>query len=251
MTDSDSLTSGFPYHHRLQDFGILPDQWYQFSNQVVNAAKLTRSEDYAAWGTGIASGAVASPFLLVFGPVVGYYAGKSVHKKTVTKKVKEKLAQDGDLRRVLHQWNDGIFKDRGMQAWLQPPTESGEVVVDTTPGMNQRDMIKVAKKQAKRFTIIIMPYDSRNMSPNQWSTQASPISPQDSAQDSGVQNTPSGHPKAYPAKYYLTGELKTQPVMPPGVLPVNNRGQVQELSASSSKFPAAFELDAAQAPQAR
>lgn len=69
-TDNDSLTSGFPYQHRLQDFGILPDQWYAFTNEVITAAKLTLSEDYAAWGTGIAAGTAASPFLLVFGPVV-------------------------------------------------------------------------------------------------------------------------------------------------------------------------------------
>jgi len=39
-TDTSSLSSGFPYSQRLVELGISPDQWLQFSNQVVSAAKL-------------------------------------------------------------------------------------------------------------------------------------------------------------------------------------------------------------------
>ncbi len=90
-----------------------------------------------------------SPFLLVFAPVVRYYAGKSVHKKTVIKKVKEKLAQNTELRLVLLRWNEGVFRERGMQAWLEPPSETGEVLIDVQPGVKQKDIEKMAKKQAR------------------------------------------------------------------------------------------------------
>jgi hypothetical protein len=130
---------------------------------VVSAAKLTFSEDVKAWTAGVGTGAASSAFLLVLGPVVGYYTGKSVHKKTVVKKVKEKLSQPGELRNVLQQWNDGIFKERGLQAWLEPPTENTtEILVDVPPGTSQRDLEMIAKRQARRFRLIIMPYHPIN-----------------------------------------------------------------------------------------
>ena len=43
-----------------------------------------------------------------------YRQGKAVHKKTVVKEVKEKLAQDGDLRNVLRRWNESSFREKGI-----------------------------------------------------------------------------------------------------------------------------------------
>jgi hypothetical protein len=191
-TDNDSLSSGFPYNPRLSSLRITPDQWQQFSTEVVNAAKLTFSEDVKAWGAGVGTGVGSSAFLLVFGPVVGYYTGKSVHKKTVIKKVKEKLSQPGELRNVFRQWNDGVFKERGLQAWLEPPTENmAEILVEVPPGASQKDVEQIAKRQARRFRVVIMPYDPGNpalgshQSPNSpasssqggWTTNQSPTSP--------------------------------------------------------------------------
>lgn len=145
------MTSGFPYQQRLHDVGLTPDQWARFTSEVISAAKLTFSEDAAAWATGVGAGTLSSPFTLFFAPVVGYYSGKSVHKKTVVKKVKEKLAGDTELTLVFRRWNDGLFRDRGIQAWLEPPNESGEIIVEAVPGMKQKDAEKMAKKQAKRY----------------------------------------------------------------------------------------------------
>lgn len=68
-----------------------PRQWLNFTNEIVEGAKLTASEDAAAWSAGTSVGAVSSTFLLVFGPPIGYYVGKAVHKKTVVNKVKERM----------------------------------------------------------------------------------------------------------------------------------------------------------------
>ncbi len=57
--------------------------------------------------------------------MVGCYTGKSVHKQTVLKKVKEKLAPDGELRNVFRRWNEGAFWERCVQVWLEAPTEEG------------------------------------------------------------------------------------------------------------------------------
>ena len=87
-TNNDSLSSGFPYSERLLGLGIPPPQWHDFTVEVANAAKLTKTEDMKAWITGVGTGAASSAFLLVFGPPIGYYIGKSIHKKTVVKKVR-------------------------------------------------------------------------------------------------------------------------------------------------------------------
>jgi hypothetical protein len=175
-TDTDSLSSGFPYTQRLSQLRITRDQWHQFSLEAVNAAKLTFREDAAAWATGVGTGAASSAFLLVFGPAVGYYTGKAVHKKTVIKKVKEKLAQDGELRNVLRSWNEGSFLERGVQVWLEAPSE--EAAVDVQPGMSRKDVEKEAKRLARRFRIVVQPYDPRSapLGQGSWGSGQSPVS---------------------------------------------------------------------------
>jgi hypothetical protein len=176
-TDSDSLSSGFPYGPRLAQLRITREQWQQLSLEVVNTAKLSFSEDAAAWATGVGTGAASSAFLLVFGPAVGYYTGKAVHKRTVVKKVKEKLAQDGDLRNVLRRWNEGSFREKGTQVWMEAPSE--QVAVDVQPGVSSRDVEREAKKLARRFRIVVQPFDPRNAPLGQtgWESGQSPVSP--------------------------------------------------------------------------
>jgi hypothetical protein len=205
-TGSDSLSSGFPYNQRLSQLRVTHDQWHQFSLEVVNAAKLSFSEDAAAWATGVGTGAASSAFLLVFGPVVGYYTGKSVHKKTVVKKVKEKLAQDGELRNVLRRWNEGAFRERGVQVWMEAPTE--EVVLNVQPGMSQADIQKEAQKLAKRFRIVVLPYDPRNAPVGQNMSPVSPLNSQYGLWGSGqspVQTAPAQGwgPNQAPMKPYM------------------------------------------------
>jgi hypothetical protein len=158
-TDTDSLSSGFPFTPRLSQLRITRDQWHQFSLEVVNAAKLTFSEDAAAWAAGVGTGVGSSAFLLVFGPVVGYYTGKSIHKKTVAKKVKEKLAQDGELRNVIRRWNEGSFRERGVQVWMEAPSET-----------------------VGRFRIVVSPWDPRSAPLSRQEVQMSPVSPSSGSQ---------------------------------------------------------------------
>jgi hypothetical protein len=142
---------------------VTPDQWLQFTTEVVKAAKLTFVEDAAAWTTGVTTGTLSSPILLVFAPVVGYYAGKSVHKKTTIKKVRDKLAVEGPLRNILKQWNEGVFMERGIQLWLEPPNVgTAEVIIDVPANSTPQQIAKAAKKQAKRFRFVCMPFDPRN-----------------------------------------------------------------------------------------
>jgi hypothetical protein len=129
----------------------------------VNAAKLSVTEDFAAWTTGVTTGTLSSGLILVFGPVAGYYAGRAVHRKTVIKTVKARLDRDGDIRSVLRRWNEQKFSPRGFQAWLELPVESSEIKLETTPKSEEKPKKqrkaekKIATKIAKRFRIAIIP----------------------------------------------------------------------------------------------
>lgn len=108
------------------------------------------------------TGTLASPLILVFGPVAGYYAGKSVHKKVVVSKVKERLLQDGDMRSVLRRWNERTFAEKGFQAWLELPVEGDPVPID--PGMKEKKtkaQKKAAKMEKRRFKIVIIPNNDK------------------------------------------------------------------------------------------
>ena len=97
--------------------------------------------------------------LAVLWPGRGILRGEINTKKTVVKKVKEKLAEGGgDLRSVLRQWNEGMFAERGVQASLEPPTESGGVVVDQWPGASRKDMERAKERMKKRFRIVQVPF---------------------------------------------------------------------------------------------
>ena len=92
QTKTDALSSGFPYDDRLEQLRVSHEDWFQFSNEIVNASKITFGEDYVAWTTGITTGTLTSPFLLVFAPWVGYIAGRKYHRKAIEKKVQQRVS---------------------------------------------------------------------------------------------------------------------------------------------------------------
>ncbi|KUJ13213.1 uncharacterized protein LY89DRAFT_737192 [Mollisia scopiformis] len=235
VTENDSLSSNFPYNSRLRDLRVTPDQWLQFTTEVINAAKLTFAEDAAAWTTGVTTGTLTSPFLLVFAPVVGYYAGKSVHKKAVAKKVKEKLAVEGPLRATLRQWNEGVFLERGIQLWLEPPKTNGEVIVDAPQDATPEQIAKIAKKQVKRFRFICTPYDPRN---KPLGTNYSPTSPLQSQNSwSAGQSTPSQSPVSPEGRMFVNADGKWNGHTPPaGPVEVSAVRPVAELHDEEKKL---------------
>jgi hypothetical protein len=129
--------------------GVSLDEWHLFTSDILNAGKLTLQEDYAAWTAGIGTGLLTTGFILVFGPWAGYAAGKSVHKKVVVSKVKERLLQDGDMRSVLRRWNERNFAEKGFQAWLELPLE-GDLKLGTGVKEKKTRFQKKAEKQEKR-----------------------------------------------------------------------------------------------------
>ena len=83
--------------------------------------------------------------MLIFGPPIAYYTKKAIRKKTVVKKVRARMLENGDIRVVLNKWNQGNFRWRGFQVRLECPTDTGEA--------NPR----MSKKEAKKFKLAVIP----------------------------------------------------------------------------------------------
>ncbi|PQE26925.1 hypothetical protein CJF31_00003662 [Rutstroemia sp. NJR-2017a BVV2] len=214
-TKTDSLSSGFPFHQRLYDLRVSHDEWHLFTNEIVEAAKLTTSENSAAIAAGVSTGLLSTGLLVFFGPVAGYYTGRSVHRKAVLKKVKGALMHEGPIRGVLRRWNDEIFHEKGIQAWLEMPIVKGEVNgndqllgPDGNPQKRTRKERKEKEKEERRYRIIIVP----NTLP--MSTSMSQFSGQS------------------------TWELSSTPVEAPQYL----HGVVAEADSSEQKHPGVAEL---------
>ncbi|KAG0646290.1 hypothetical protein D0Z07_8244 [Hyphodiscus hymeniophilus] len=178
-TRTNSLSSGFPYHPRLHDMNVSLDEWHLFTSAILEAGKPTLHEDYAAWSTGVATGTLATPFILFFGPWAGYAAGKPVHKKVVVSKVKERLLRDGDMRSVLRQWNEGTFAVKGFQAWLELPVEGDLGDLHPNPGVKEtktKKEEKAEKKEKRRLKIVIIAENDKQVTfpYHQNQTQGSP-----------------------------------------------------------------------------
>lgn len=175
-TRNSSLSSGFPYDPRVYTL-ITHDEWHLLSNDIVASAKLTFGEDLAAWTAGITTGTLTSPFLFVFGPVVGYYAGRSLHRQQVVKKARESLGREGDIRSVLQHWNEEKFRTRGFEVWLELPVDGGEIHENAnTDEKKPKKQKRVEKKSSKRFRIFIIPNNAKmNQSLSQTENWASII----------------------------------------------------------------------------
>ena len=111
------LSSGFPYHPSVFNLGISPDLWTLFSDEIVQATKLSISQQSIAWSSGIGIGIVAVSAVPPFGAAAGVFAGKGIYDKAVLNNVRKGLDQ-GKLGDVLKHWNEDYWREKGVTARL-------------------------------------------------------------------------------------------------------------------------------------
>ncbi|KAF7866844.1 hypothetical protein EAF04_005685 [Stromatinia cepivora] len=198
-TRTDSLASGFPFHQRLYEYRVTHDEWHLFTNEIVKAANLSLTEDWAAWTAGISTGLLSTGLLVFGGPFAGYYTGRSVHRKKVLNKVKDGLMHEGSLRATLHKWNEQTFRDKGFQVWLELPVVKGgsdgedeEDEEDQKKKKMSRKERKLKEKERRRFRILVISnnvaMDMGMMMGDQQSTWS--LVQADSIQRSGIVEAP-------------------------------------------------------------
>ncbi|CZR52836.1 uncharacterized protein PAC_02713 [Phialocephala subalpina] len=202
-TENDSLSSGFPYTSKLRDLRVAPDQWLQFTTEIINAAKLTFQEDAAAWTAG------AKRFRFVVMPY--------------------------DARNPVIGTNHNPASPIQSQAsWNGSSTTTTQSPVSPEMG-NGTEIEKATKKQAKRFRFVVMPYDARNPVIGTNHNPASPIQSQASWNGSSTTTTQSPvSPEMGNGTVYIgdgkwnpqsmnTSPVEVSTVRPVGELPAGHR----------------------------
>jgi len=147
---------------------------------------------------------------------------------------------------------------------LEPPSGSGDVLVDVTPGMKPKDIERQAKRQARRFTIVITPCDLQSPTTGHWSPQNSPVPspivmqkpqispvlPQYVLQSSWVpqSSSPTAQAVVYPTQSYPNNNPSLPSAFTPNAQPTSQLVQVQELGGTAVIPTSAHELDASEVP---
>ncbi|KAK2808299.1 hypothetical protein FQN50_004858 [Emmonsiellopsis sp. PD_5] len=143
-TNKPEITSGFPYNQKLFQLHVAPDEWTQFSDELIHASRLSTLEKCAVWTVGVGVGLVSTTL------APGYYSAKAMRNSRIAKKVERSQKGEGELETTLRNWNEGVFQNKGFRVWLRLPREK-QAKIDGSPvdKKTKKDKKKDSKKDAK------------------------------------------------------------------------------------------------------
>ena len=160
------LSSGFPYHSSIFDIGISPDTWTRFSDDIVQATKLSVTQQSLAWTSGIGVGLVSVTAAPPFGAAAGVFAGKAVYDRSILKNVTQGLEQ-GKLGQVLKKWNEDCWREKGITVKLVVKQNSNQTNQDEDrPGKKDKKQEKNKDRQKGRFQLVLESFDAVTGSTN-------------------------------------------------------------------------------------
>ena len=129
----------------------------QFSKEIVQATKLSLTQQSLAWSSGIGIGLVSVAAVPPFGAAAGVFAGKAVYDKSMLNNVKQGLEQ-GKLGEVLQRWNQDSWREKGVVARLvvKQNRRQGHISrrSDNKKKDNNKDK-KGPKEAAGRFELVL------------------------------------------------------------------------------------------------
>ncbi|KAK2790465.1 hypothetical protein FQN53_009489 [Emmonsiellopsis sp. PD_33] len=143
-TNKPEITSGFPYSQKLFQLHVAPDEWSQFSDELIHASRLSTLEKCAVWSVGVGVGLVSATL------APGYYSAKSMRNSRIAKKVERSQKGEGELETTLRDWNEGVFQNKGFRVWLRLPREKqAKIDGDPVDKKSKKDKKKDSKKDTK------------------------------------------------------------------------------------------------------
>ena len=147
------LSSGFPYRSSIFHLGVSPDDWKLFSDDIVQATKLSLPKQSLVWTSGIGVGLVSVATLPPFGAAAGVFAGKVVYDKSVLTKVKNGL-MEGKLESVMKRWNEDFWAHKGLAVEFVVKQNKQGANGDHK-GQKKKDKKKDQQREAGRFELVI------------------------------------------------------------------------------------------------
>ncbi|KAM3070192.1 hypothetical protein ACMFMG_003769 [Clarireedia jacksonii] len=130
FTKNDALSSGFPFLPKLNKYGFSEREWTEFNHALLEAA------DVAKIGR----------------------LGWVMKKDKICTRIRKDLQYGGDIKSFLAKWNKG-FRKRGFMVLFELPSDTPMIEPGATP-----EEIKQAKKDAKRFRLIVQPGNTSSAS---------------------------------------------------------------------------------------
>lgn len=136
-------SSGFPYNPKLNKYGIIEQEWSQFTKEILDTLPGSKSFSWR------------------------WKRGKTIQT------IKRDLQYESPLKSALRQWNKG-FRRRGFSVYLELPVEK-DLNDDEVPGDTKEEK-KQAKKDAKKFRFLIGAGNSSSSSVYSRSSMAESVS---------------------------------------------------------------------------
>lgn len=146
LSVTPSITSRFPYHQKLFELRVSPEEWDAFSDDLVQSLQLGFGARALAWTVGVSVGTVS----LVGAP--GHYAGKAIQERSRANKVRQSMKNEGEVDAALRVWN-ATFAERGFRVRIALPRVKEGNAEDNESNSsvaNSKRNKKKKKKRAKR-----------------------------------------------------------------------------------------------------
>jgi len=122
-TKSRYITSGFAYPDILAQCDVNMEQWFNFTQEITNEAKMTPGQWTTTVGKGFGTFVVGGIFFGWLGLIPAAVVGHKVRQHNEAKNLA--LARSKNvLQEILNRWNEAVFRPKGLIIRIDLPGEA-------------------------------------------------------------------------------------------------------------------------------
>jgi hypothetical protein len=160
-----ATSSGFAYPAELLQYGISQDHWQQFTQVIVDEAKLSRQQWSTVIGKGLGTLAIGGLMIGVLSAVPAIFVARNARKRQEQRNLIAAMAgvQGERLSRHISHWNETFFRPRGVVIRVDLPDEYiGDMTgmdLHRTDRKWARSEEEAREKAAMKARIVIIPLD--------------------------------------------------------------------------------------------
>ncbi|EKV06665.1 hypothetical protein PDIG_68610 [Penicillium digitatum PHI26] len=161
---SGACTSGFKYPDEISHYGISESHWAQFTQVICDEAKLSCRQWTTVVGKGLGTMAVGGLMVGILGAIPAIFVARLTRNRQEQRNLISSMAGASDeyLARHISQWNETVFRPRGVLIRVDLPdqylSDMEEMDIHTSGGSARSDQ-KSRDKAALKARIVIIPLD--------------------------------------------------------------------------------------------
>ncbi|KAF3401891.1 hypothetical protein F1880_009931 [Penicillium rolfsii] len=160
-----ATTSGFAYPDELLKYGISEENWQQFTQVIIDEAKLSRQQWSTVIGKGLGTLAIGGLMIGVLSAVPALFVAKNARKRQEQRNLIAAMAgaRGKRLSRHIAQWNETFFRPRGLVIRVDLPDEYigdlSEMDLHRTDQVWPRSEGEAREKAALKARVVIIPLE--------------------------------------------------------------------------------------------